>query len=113
MTTELTAADREALAGLSAEFAQHRQEHDPDTGASHCACGGWSGPFTMYTGPGSYADHLAAIVTAHTDDLRAELAATRVRLAAARLALDACAEVRESRAMASDETVALTAGGSV
>lgn len=42
------------------ELVRHRQDHDPRTGASVCACGQWEGPFTLQglSGEGSYAQHL-------------------------------------------------------
>lgn len=40
-------------------LAKHRQEHQASTGDSWCGCLQWRGPFTMFTGPGSFGEHLA------------------------------------------------------
>lgn len=49
-------------AAIASALAPHRQEHVPETGASRCAHGDWGGPFTIYAGAGSFAQHLATIV---------------------------------------------------
>lgn len=75
MTAELTAADREALVGV---LADHQWHH---TRTTHCACG-FRTPLAQLAVEGylrhvadQQTDAVAAIVTAHTDTLRARLAA--------------------------------------
>ena len=61
---------REQVAGVLAE---HRQQHNPTTGASDCLCGEWTGPFTVVgTRPDGYPMHLADALLAHLARERVE-----------------------------------------
>jgi hypothetical protein len=57
--TETIVVEREAL---RRELARHRQEHDPRTGGSVCACKEWTGPFTIVDDERSFAEHLLQVI---------------------------------------------------
>ena len=78
---------------LAALIAEHSYTY-PD---SFCDC-------LVYVGGAperDWPEHVAAVLAPHiqdqVDELRCQLAASEIRLRAARLALAACAEVREAR----------------